>query len=224
MFLLGPEKFFAHFYNDDEAPRLSLYERDALESPHTNPTSLPDSLLLSMAPIFQIRHPILMFPSMLRAERKTIGPVRPRETIMAATLTLRHSRNLYDWYTKQGNEVRLQVIDADDIINDRAAVRHVCLETELDPDAVQYEWESRQEMNPIKAVFLSTINASKGIIPSLTANGLDHETEKAKWKTEFGDEDAEDLANFVLDALPDYNYLLSRRTYVGHTNCLQKKD
>jgi hypothetical protein len=214
MLLSGPDKFFAHVYPGDKVEPLVLYERNVPNSTQTSPTSIPDSLLLSMTPIFQIRHPILMFPSMVRAENKAMGSIRPREPMLAATLTLRHSRALYDWYLRQEDDLRPQVIDADDIINDRAAVRHVCVETGLDPDAVQYEWETREESDPLKAVFLSTINASKSIIPGLSAKGLDFETEKAKWKAEFGDEDGEDLAQFVHDAMPDYDYLLSRRTYI----------
>jgi hypothetical protein len=107
------------------------------------------------------------------------------------------------------------VLDADDIINDRAAVRHVCLMTGLDPDAVLYEWEEREEPDPRKAAFLSTINASKGIIPSLAAKGVDFETEKEKWKAEFGEEDGEDLAKAVLASMADYKYLLSKRTYIS---------
>ena len=215
MFLLGPDKWFAHIYDGDKVEPLVVRERDSPESVCTNPTTLPDSLLLSMTPIFQIRHPILMFPSMVRAQQKTMGPLRPRQLIIGATLTLHHSRNLFDWYLRQGAEISPQVLDADDIINSRAAVRHVCVETGLDPDAVQYEWETRKEPDPLKAIFLSTIYSSKGIIPGLAAKGIDLETEKAKWKAEFGDEDGEDLANFVHDAMHDYDYLLSQRTYLG---------
>ncbi|XPT03014.1 hypothetical protein M3J09_012117 [Ascochyta lentis] len=218
MFLSGPDKFFAHVYNDSGVEPLVVYERGAPESAHTSPTSMPDSLLLSLTPIFQVRNPILMFPSMLRAENKAMGPIRPRQLVIAATFTLRHSRDLYDWYSNHENATRPQVIDADDIMNNKAAVRHVCVETGMDPDAVQYEWETRKEADPLKAVFLSTINASKSVIPSLAARGLDFETEKKKWKAEFGDEDGEDLAKFVHDAMPDYNYLLSRRTYLGQVD------
>lgn len=219
MLLSGPDKFFARVYGGDDEVPLRLYERDAPNSTHTNPTSIPDSLLLSMRPIFQIRHPILMFPSMVRAEQKAMGHVRPRQPILSVTMTLRPSRDLYEWYLSQGANLQPQVIDADDIINDKAAVRHVCMQTGLDPEAVAYEWEVREEADPMKAAFLSTIYASKGIIPSLSARGLDFETEKAKWKAEFGEEDGEDLANFVLDAMPDYEYLLSQRAYVGqHSN------
>lgn len=215
LLLSGPDKFFSHVYGNDEVEPLMLKWRDTPDSSHSNPSSLPDSLLLSVRPIFQIRHPILMFPSMVRAEQKAfgLGAIRPRDPILAVTLTLRHSRALYDWYRSQG-DFRPQVIDADDIINDRAAVRHVCTAVGLSPDAVQYEWETKEETDPKRAVFLSTINSSKGIIPGLAARGLDFELEKAKWKAEFGDQDGEDLAKFVLDAMPDYIFLLNQRTYI----------
>ncbi|KAF1346438.1 hypothetical protein EJ07DRAFT_169879 [Lizonia empirigonia] len=205
IFVSGPDRIFAHIYNGDIEEPLMLCERHAPNSTHTSPTCMPDSLLLSMTLIFQIRHPILMFPSMLRVLRKAMGPLRPRDLMVAGVLTLRHSRNLFDWYLSQRGELRPQVIDADDIINDRAA----------------YEWEARVETDPMKAVFLSTISASKSIIPSLAAQGLDFEVEKAKWKAEFDEEDGEELGKFVLDVMPDYNYLLSQRTRelvleVGH--------
>ncbi|KAG9205428.1 hypothetical protein G6514_008070 [Epicoccum nigrum] len=213
--LAGPDKMFTHVYSSDKVEPLRLHERGLVNSSYTNPTCLPDSILLSMRPIIQIRNPILMYPSMVRAVSKAMGTMRPRQPMLEFILTLRHSRALYDWYLEQGGNLQPQVLDADDIINDRAAVRHVCLMTGLDPDSVLYEWEEREEPDPRKAAFLSTINASKGIIPSLAAKGVDFETEKEKWKAEFGEEDGEDLAKAVLASMADYKYLLSKRTYIS---------
>ncbi|PTQ27066.1 hypothetical protein MARPO_0228s0003 [Marchantia polymorpha] len=223
-FLSGPDKLFARTFDGDEVDPLVVYERNAPKSPHTNPTSMPDSLLLSMQPIFQIRHPVLMFPSMLRAMIKLNGRARPRDLEVTAMLTLRYSRDLFDWYLNHGGEVKPKVIDADDIINDRAVVRQLCIETGMDPDAVQYEWEIREEKDPLKAIFLSTINASTSVIPGLVARGLDFDIEKVKWKAEFGEGDGEDLAKLVQDAMPDYNYLLSQRTLPGQVDSPQAQD
>jgi hypothetical protein len=211
LFLIDPAKLFASVYKDDEMEPLLLQCRNEPDSAHTNPTSLPDSFLLSMQPIFQIRHPALMFPSMLRAQ-SPMEDTNTRNPRVITTMTLRHSRSLYDWYLENGGERKPRVIDADDIMNDPAAVRQLCLQTGLDPDAIQYEWEERHEENPIKASFLSTINASKGIVKGLDACNLNIETEKVKWKAAFDDETAEDLAKLVYDAMPDYEYLLSQRT------------
>jgi hypothetical protein len=57
-------------------------------------------------------------------------------------LTLKHSRALYDWYCKHGSKFGItpRVIDADDIMNNPAAVRQLCEQTGLSADDVQYEW------------------------------------------------------------------------------------
>jgi hypothetical protein len=181
--------------------------------PHTNPSSLPDHLLLSLQPIFQVRHPILMFPSMMRAKRDAFLPnTHPQDPICKVTLTLRYSRELYDWYLKNAaSDRKPYVIDADDIMNDKEAVRQLCIATGLDPDAVQYEWEEKIIDDPHKKRFLSTISQSKGIIPGLASRGLDFETEKEKWSKEWNEEVAEGLAKHVADAMPDYKYMLSQR-------------
>ncbi|KAL1792304.1 hypothetical protein ACET3X_008811 [Alternaria dauci] len=214
IFLSGPDKIFQAIYPDDTPPSLTIHTRNAPQDAHTNPTSVPDNLLLSLQPIFQIRHPMLMFPSMLRAQRAWKADARPRSPYCRAVCTLKHSRTLYDWYVKRASQtgVTPRVIDADDIMENPAAVRQLCEQTGLSADHVQYEWEERIDENPLKARFLSTLNASRGIKPGLGAKGKTMESEKKKWVEEFGEEDAEDLARFVNDAMPDYEYLHSRRT------------
>jgi hypothetical protein len=203
---------FAAAWPEEDKAVETLILGDASE-PHTNPSSLPDRLLLSLQPIFQIRHPILMFPSMIRAQRDSFLPnARPRDVMCKVILTLRYSRALYDWYLENAaSDRKPYVIDADDIMNDKEAVRQLCIATGLDPDAVQYEWEEKTIDDPHKKRFLSTISQSKGIIPGLAARGLDFDTEKEKWRKEWSDEDAEGMAKFVADAMPDYKYMLSQR-------------
>ena len=126
-------------------------------------------------------------------------------------LSLRYSRELYDWYAAQEGAAKALIIDADDIIGSRATVRRLCLETGLDPDAVKYEWETTVEENPVKAKFKARLNGSTGILPGLSAEGLSVECEEGKWREEFGEEDGEVLVGLVRAALPDYEYLWSRR-------------
>ncbi|KAH7400976.1 hypothetical protein DE146DRAFT_677638 [Phaeosphaeria sp. MPI-PUGE-AT-0046c] len=211
LLLLGPDKWFSDFYKDDKVEMLQLHDRENPLSPHTNPTNLPDSFLLNMQPIFQIRHPGLMFPSMLRVQSKAFEGRNISEPSIYSTFTLSPSRKLYDWYRLNASYWKPKVIDADDIMDDPNVVRQLCLETNLDPDAVKYEWEERHDDNPLVASFLSTIYASKGIVKGLDARTLDLAAEKVKWKQEFGDEDGEKMAQFVDDAMPDYNYLLTQR-------------
>jgi hypothetical protein len=166
-----------------------------------------------MQPIFQIRHPALMFPSMVRAQASIMSDTSTRHPRVYSTLTLRHSRALFDWYLKNASSERKpRVIDADDIMSHPSAVRQLCTQTGLDPDAVQYEWDEVHEEDPLMARFKSTINASKGIIKGMDARSLDIEAEKTKWTAEWGEEEAENLAKYVKDAMSDYNYLLAHRT------------
>lgn len=152
-----------------------------------------------------------MFPSMLRVQSKSFEGRNINEPSLYCTFTLQCSRKLFDWYLKNASQWKPKVIDADDIMDNPSVVRQLCIETKLDPDAVQYEWEERHEENPIFARFLSTINASKGIVKGLDARAIDLAAEKEKWKQEFGEEDGEKMAQYVDAAMPDYNYLLSLR-------------
>lgn len=212
--LLSPDELFNSAYKDGrtlEQPFLLQHADAAKEPAHTNPTYLPDDFLLAMQPVFQIRHPVMMFPSLLRTQMKAKYDCHPSDARFVALLTLHPSRALFDWYANHPAAYAPKVIDADDIMNDREAVRQLCREIDFDPDAVQYEWETREEEDPLMAAFLSTLIASKGIKPGLEARCLDIEAEKAKWIAEFGEKDGTDLAQFVYDAMPDYEYLLKQR-------------
>jgi hypothetical protein len=219
IFLSAPEKLLSRVYKDDRVAPLVLHERGvaASESAHTNPTSLPDSYLVKFQPIFQIRHPVLMFPSMLRAQMDIKMASRPRDDICQIMLQLRDSRALYDWYAAQSETTQItpRVIDADDIMNDPGSVRKLCVETGLDPDAVVYEWEERVVENPLHARFLSTLSKSKGILKGLDAKGKSVQGEMDKWVEEFGKEEAEELARLVESAMEDYEYLYTKRTVAG---------
>jgi hypothetical protein len=212
--LKGPDELFAAAFDkaiSGKKPFVLRHADSTKEPIHTNPTYLPDDLLLSMQPVFQIRHPVLMFPSFLRTEQKALPDTSIRDPMFPAFLTLRPSRTLFDWYANHSVALTPRVIDADDIMNDKEAVRQLCLDIDFDPDAVQYEWDTRKENDPMKAPFLSTIYSSKGIKPGLEARCLDIETEKVKWIAEFGEQDGEILARYVYDAMPDYEYLLEQR-------------
>ncbi|KAI4944855.1 hypothetical protein J4E91_008543 [Alternaria rosae] len=214
IFLSGPDRLFSTVYPSDKPPALTIYQRNESPSlPHTNPTSVPDSLLLSLQPIFQIRHPILMFPSMLRAQKDTFPDTKPRTLYTCTTYTLKYTRALYEWYLSQSGTSGIvpRIIDADDIMNNPSAVRQLCLQTGLDPDAVQYEWEEKSEDNPLMARFLSTINASKGIKKGYEAKGLTMEMERKKWAEQWDEEFAKDLEDFVSKAQADYEFLWERR-------------
>jgi len=198
--------------NNGKAHFMASESTNGAKATHTNPTCLPDEFLLDLQPIFQIRHPGLMFPSMVRTDQKAMPGVKPSDLKVTAMLSLRVSRALYDWYDNNTKATKPRIIDADDIMNSPEAVRELCLQTGLDPDAVQYKWETWEEADPMKATFLATIRTSNGILPGMDSQKLDIEEERTKWKAEFGEEEGEYLARKVYAAMPDYEYLLARRT------------
>lgn len=205
-------------YKNDTVEPLILHERGApTADPHTNPTSLPDSFLLQFQPIFQIRNPVLMFPSLVRAQASVNFAPRPQDLLCQVMLSLHALRALYDWYAEQSatSHVIPRLIDADDVMNDPATVRLLCTQTGLDPDAIVYEWEQRVVENPMHARFLSTLSNSTGIVKGLDAQGKTVESEMEKWVAEWGKENAEEMARLVREAMPDYEYLWSKRTKAG---------
>ncbi|KAF5853882.1 hypothetical protein GGP41_006660 [Bipolaris sorokiniana] len=221
VFLSAADKLLGRIYNNDNVAPLVVHERGVApnKSSHTNPTSLPDSFLLKFQPIFQIRHPVLMFPSLVRAQMDVKVAGRPCDSICQVMLQLRDSRTLYDWYAAKTANTGIipRVIDADDVMNDAASMRKLCLETGLNPDAIVYEWEERVVEDPMQARFLSTLAKSKGILKGLDAKGKSVEGEMEKWAKEFGREDAEELARLVERAMGDYEYLYGKRTVAEET-------
>ena len=172
-------------------------------------------MLLSLQPIFQIRSPLRMFPSMVRAAYE-VG--FPYNIPMHPSLSLRYSRALYDWYRTHENAPSPLIIDADDIMSSRDTVRELCIRAGLDPDSIKYEWDTRKADDPAKARFLSTVYASTGILPGLDSKGLKLEAEAAKWREEFGEKDGEELEKTVRAAWPDYEYLRSHRVVAPQTD------
>lgn len=214
--MYGPEYLFQKAHGKDGSPKFTVKSKDNQKPQPTNPTCVPDDLLLSMQPIFQIRHPALMFPSMARAERDTgaaSGPMDPRVHVFCG---LQFSRDLYQWYLDQPNAPTPLIISADDIMNKPEVVRKLCVDSGLDPDALQYEWETREAPPGAEQIkrFASTIYASKGILPGYTSDNIDMEKKKAGWREEFGEEAGDFLAEKVQGAMPDYEWLMERRVQV----------
>ncbi|GIK00970.1 hypothetical protein Aspvir_005000 [Aspergillus viridinutans] len=203
-----------------------------------NHTVLPDEYLRTWRLTFIIRHPALAFPSLCRAMQKfRQSGVSQREDIvgsMETKLTLKWTRMLYDWCLEQPDlPGKPLVVDAQDVIHDPQVMVRYCEETGLDPSALQFEWESKQEVleqtlgsesqsqkkpdvdfDKAEAVMLSTLLRSTGIIKDKTPTVVDITAEVKQWKEEFGEELASMLETTVSDGMPDYEYLRSRRITV----------
>ncbi|KAF7162396.1 hypothetical protein CNMCM6106_009370 [Aspergillus hiratsukae] len=204
-----------------------------------NQTVLPDEYLRTWRLTFIIRHPALAFPSLYRAMEKFLetGIIKTEETTgtLATNMSLKWTRMLYDWCLEQpGLTGKPLVVDAQDVIHNPQVVVRYCEETGLDRDLVQFEWERKQEAPGSKTlshesqknepdggfdkagerIMLSTLINSTGIIKDKTPTAVDITAEASQWKEEFGDEVATMLEKMVRDAMPDYEYLRSRRITV----------
>ncbi|OBT70475.1 hypothetical protein VE03_00276 [Pseudogymnoascus sp. 23342-1-I1] len=183
----------------------------------TNPTLLPDDFMLSVAPVFLIRHPALVFPSWYKLSKEGLG-ADVDDSDFPVEASFQWSRILYDWYLKtwaitsssspQTQRRKPAVIDADDTMSDRAALERLCRQLELDPQYLSFEWQvAKTGLLP----WLSSIQKSTGVDMSKLSKGVDTQREFVKWENEFGFRVAQKLLHFVELAMPDYEYLLAQR-------------
>lgn len=206
-----------------------------------NHTVLPDEYLRTWRLTFIIRHPALAFPSLCRAMEKfrQSGFMQSVDTIgtQETNLTLKWTRMLYDWCLEQPDlPGKPLVLDAQDIIHNPQVMVRYCEETGLNPNALQFEWDNKPPSDAVEteavrvkcpipektdldfdkaeAIMLSTLSASTGIIKDKTPTAVDVDAEVKQWKEEFGEEVATKLEMMVHDAMPDYEYLRSRRITV----------
>lgn len=153
-----------------------------------------------------------MLASFARVREEIAFPGGAERITHDAFYSLQGPRALFDWYSAQENGPIPRILDADDLMKDRAILKKLCSDVGLDPDSVLYEWEERQDPDDaMMRTMLSTVNHSKGIVPGLDAEGLSIDEEAIKWRETFGEKDGNDLATMVRAAMPVYEYLYSRR-------------
>ncbi|KAE8331389.1 hypothetical protein BDV39DRAFT_189802 [Aspergillus sergii] len=170
-------------------------------------TLLPDEFLLTWFPTFLVRHPALAFPSEL-----------------ASVMTLRWTRQLFDWYVNIWNQLSAKnitrpkpiVLDADDILANPQIVVRFCDLVGLDSTKLCFSWEplrsdELRQTDPLKQKMNATLLASSGIMQDKSAQNLNLDCEMEKWKAEFGETEALKLTKWVDNAIPDYEYLRSHR-------------
>ncbi|PYH92173.1 hypothetical protein BO71DRAFT_400736 [Aspergillus ellipticus CBS 707.79] len=188
-----------------------------------NHTVLPDKYLRIFWPTFLIRHPALVYPSMYRV----LSDVTPQnaniEDMLKAAINLGWVRSVYDWYTTSGKSAKGAsgdarapvVLDADDIIAQPEVVYRYCEIVGLNPTKLRFTWaDLEHEDHPAGERFLSTLRDSSGVDSSKVAGTVDLEGESRRWRDEFGESAAERLMEMVQEAMPDYEYLRSRRLRV----------
>ncbi|EEQ32130.1 hypothetical protein McanMca71_005480 [Microsporum canis] len=236
--IIGPShqtKFM--FKTDDvkEAPlTLDVAQGSEVVRSPGNHTIFSDEFLLTWKPVFLIRHPALMFPSFYRCmddfrkmqkeEIGTTGSLEAGKPDLPIYMSFHNIRSMYDWYSEKLNQVGSSsttqpwpiVIDADDVIADETVVLKLADIIGLDRNHLKFTWnpvseEDSKKYNPMAKRMLSSLNASNGIMKDKLAANIDIEAEATKWKAEFGEIDGAKMHKWVTDAMPDYEYLKSRR-------------
>ncbi|KAF4970372.1 hypothetical protein FZEAL_10064 [Fusarium zealandicum] len=214
-----------HVYGTQEGeqkPRLFMTE--GIQNPSRSPlnlTVLPDEFLQTWNPTFLIRHPAMVLPSLYRtcqtdAEVEDFG--RPNKWPMPAEVTMKWNRTLYDFYAAYFDESSIWpiVLDADDVMTSPELVSKYAQLAGLDHTKVRYSWgqcseEKVNKMHPLEQKMLTSVITSTKVDQSKIAAGIDIDQEVIKWKSEFGEEGAQRLEQWVRDAMPHYNYMHSKR-------------
>ncbi|TGO53810.1 hypothetical protein BCON_0117g00010 [Botryotinia convoluta] len=183
-----------------------------------NDTLLPDEFLKEWMPTFLIRHPALVMPSFLRARHDVEGveDAKKEWKFRKLQMTMKWSRDLYDWYCSQGTEEPI-VLDADDIMTNRDIMVTYAKMIGADPTRLKFSWDVGSneqdwgESTPAWKRMCSTLRSSSGILEGKTSAGLVIEEEVEKWKEEFGNEIAGNLETWVKDAMPHYEHMKVKR-------------
>jgi hypothetical protein len=233
-FLHGPESTTQQLWTVDPGPA-AFGEKlvDDQTSPHSpgNHTILPDLFLKAWKPTFLIRHPVATFPSFYRAMKDLMGGHGPGEEVQKTSLTFHWNRSLYDWYARQfANAAGAQngdvqrdedaawpiILDADDIMTEPGMLVRYSEILGLDSTMLRFSWdkptkEQLESRSPEEQRMLSTLLASSGIDKSKLSKELSIEAEAAKWREEFGEEQGAMVEQLVRDAMPDYEYMKSKR-------------
>lgn len=189
--------------------------------PRTNVTIFSDEFLLSWRPVFLIRHPALCVESRFRVDFDLQNKDSDMESVLDRIRFLTGpmiSKRIFDFYHSSGRFAveNLIVIDADDILENPTthAMDKLCDTIGLNKAEILTTW-SPQISETVQAApddfqyrMKSTIDSSSGIMPGITARGLNLDRKLKDWQTEFGESYGSRLGNLTKEMMPDYEYLL----------------
>jgi len=236
-FLAGPMAETKFLYGEDDTDvKLWTVESgiDGQFKSKDNYTLLSDEFLFAWMPTFLIRHPAQAFPSCyrtfldLQSSESFQGTDDPRIRLL---MTLHWSRRLFDFYSQNIAKLKFSdadrsgqfggvnwpiVLDADDVMAKQQVVRRFASIVGLDVTKLKFEWEpvaqeTIDKQGKVLNRYLSTIQASTGIVKGKTSAGIDINVEARKWREEFGEQHGRKMEQWVRDAMPDYEYLKAKR-------------
>ena len=174
------------------------------ERGHTNPTVLPDSILLrpGTIPILNFRHPMLVCDGVYRGFRDlpAFNEEGDARKLLGVGATLRWQRLMYEWYLEHGGVQGIKpiLIDADDYLGPEKELlmRRLCeLVPGFDARSVIYKWPKATEEETAALPEASqqaykTILASEGVMTGYDTRSRTIESEMAKWVEKYGQEEA----------------------------------
>lgn len=210
--MIRPE--FQQQPDDQKAEPRSSMPPEYFDRQQTRPTSnitvVPDELLLSVRPIFLIRHPAFAIPSMAKILTK----------VSAASLSgssMLWPRLLLDWYDANVSDESKKpiIVDATRFMTSLVVRQKLCTMTGLDPEQIQTKWalptdKEREEMLPIDVRMMGTLTNSEGVVAEKAREKIDVDEEAARWHKDFSADVAQRVEAMVRHELANYNYMLSR--------------
>ncbi|ESK94831.1 hypothetical protein Moror_14104 [Moniliophthora roreri MCA 2997] len=193
--------------------KLDLANPDVEDTPPLpeNPTFLPTRFLLTLTPIFIIRHPASVAPSFLRAV--TVGTsITVDSEEFATCCSYKNQINIFEFYKSQGTEPI--VVDGERLVNDTQGVmKKLCERVGLDEGGLKYEWDAKQAPGAVVSkaqdAFAGTVMRSTGVIKHRASQKpIDIDEKVKKWEQEWDAEIAKAMERHVRGAMGDYEYLL----------------
>ncbi len=193
-----------------------------------NVTLLPDAFLQTWKPTFLIRHPALAFPSLYRTLLKSEHLSNMNDDVMLGQhcMTLRWTRMLYSWYIRYyaqdatlgaGGGIQWPIVlDADDVISNPKLVERYCVHLGMDPQKLLFSWrqatdDELSQMDSATKRYLGTLLDSDGIRTDKIAGDININKQADIWRKEFGTRAGETMKQLVNNAMPDYEFLMTKR-------------
>jgi hypothetical protein len=229
-FFFGPTSI-AQIVNPDKGPEEPLWmmkypegHEIKLTRSALNETIMPDEFLNNISPVFLIRHPALSFSSFER-QMRNLPPANVKSIAVERRIAMTHkfTRSLYAYYADLFNKHPSPdgvswplVIDADDIIQHQDLLMQVGELMGMDPLKMKFTWQkaNQQQVDALPVAMramLGTLHSSTGVQTDKLSTTIDIDVEAKKWKEEFGEEAGTEIERLVRDAMPDYEWLKSKR-------------
>ncbi|KAF9258056.1 hypothetical protein L218DRAFT_1067558 [Marasmius fiardii PR-910] len=135
--------------------------------PIPNPTFFPDGFLLTLTPLFIIRHPARTFPSYLRAISANSTPKRKVfDDEFPVAGAFKNQILVFEFFRALNHGEVPVVIEGERLVKDtKNQMRMVCVKIGLKEEDVKYEWQSKNiPMPQVMEAFQGKVLRSTGVV------------------------------------------------------------